>query len=111
MAKKSKLKQDRSSKKEELEQEIYLHDPHPGIGGALAPLPNQIKEIADDLDGTVTTLHKAMKRFSPAAAKLCGRLECIESKKYEKNMITFEYQTNDGCTHCYSLIYYDYVIS
>ncbi|MBI4434359.1 hypothetical protein HY635_00870 [Candidatus Uhrbacteria bacterium] len=47
---------------------VTFYDPHPGFAGAVIPIPAEIKEVADDLDGRVLPLGDAL-RWLRAAAK------------------------------------------
>src|SRR3990172_8535127 len=44
-------------------EEVYLFDPHPGVGGALMPLPQEVKEVADKLADQTMTLAEALSRL------------------------------------------------
>ena len=41
----------------------FFFDPHPGFAGAAIPIPAEVKKVADALNGTKTSLRKAVKRI------------------------------------------------
>lgn len=60
---------------------VELYDPHPGLAGVRFPLPREMKNLADSLDGVVLTLEEAIDRITPVAEELGGRVEIDE--KYQ----------------------------
>ena len=42
---------------------VSFFDPHPGLAGCLAPIPDVVKDIADSLNGCVMNLTDAMAQF------------------------------------------------
>ena len=51
---------------------VILYDPHPGIGGALVPLPQPMKQAADRLNGTCMKLEDALTQLEPIAQSVNG---------------------------------------
>jgi len=50
-------------------------DPHPGFAGAAIPIPHQVKEAADKLDGQSLTLAEALECLRSAYP--AGRFEVV----------------------------------
>lgn len=48
---------------DELDLPVRFLHPHPGFGGAIIPIPGQVKTIADALDGRIDTLRNALERL------------------------------------------------
>ena len=82
---------------------VELYDPHPGLLGAVMPLPKPMKDLAASLDGVVLSLDEAIDRLTPMAESLGGRLEVVE--KYQ--FISFRLGDVDNLPmHLYRLIRY-----
>lgn len=78
---------------------VQLYDPHPGFAGAAIPLPSKMKE----LDGKTLTLEDAIKKMTPIADSLGGRVRAIEDHQF----ILFEIGgAPDHVKHVYRLIRY-----
>lgn len=60
------------TKDQTLKQKVILYDPHPGIGGAVIPLPEPLRRVAHELDGQTLTLEEAVQRFNAVANKKSG---------------------------------------
>ncbi len=40
-----------------------FYDPHPGLAGALCPIPFQVKKVAEGLNGKIMTLGEALAKI------------------------------------------------
>ncbi len=56
-------------------QEYEFYDAHPGIGGAIVPLPKEVKKVADEMSGKTTTLQEAL-----------GKIKSVTNGKVETDM-------------------------
>jgi hypothetical protein len=45
---------------------VTFFDPHPGLMGALAPIPEPVRLLAQELDGKTLQLEDALQRISAA---------------------------------------------
>lgn len=52
---------------ERTEMKVTFYDPHPGIGGAIIPLPEPMKRTAKELDGQTMTIGEAVKKIEDNA--------------------------------------------
>lgn len=52
-------------KKEEpdLDELKLFYEPHPGLAGAIVPIPNPVKRVADELDGKTLSLRDAVAKI------------------------------------------------
>lgn len=87
----------------DLEKKVQLFNPHQGIGGALLPLPESIREVANELDGQKLSLNEVLKKLEQIAEKLNGKVEVIEKYQY----ISFTYEDKIKRRHMYRLISYN----
>ncbi|MBN2052044.1 hypothetical protein JW756_00915 [Candidatus Woesearchaeota archaeon] len=83
-------------------QKVKLYNPHPGIGGALLPLPKPMKDIADKLNRKSMSLDKAIEMISQVAKKVGGQVAVVEEHKY----IRFQIKEPNNYVHVYRLICY-----
>lgn len=82
---------------------VELYDPHPGFVGPAVSLPRKMKDLVDSLEGEILTLEEAIKRITPTAEVLGGRVEVDE--KYQ--FISFQIGDEDNLPmHGYRLIRY-----
>ena len=86
-----------------MEQEVTFYEPHPGIAGAMAPLPKPMRKAAEELNGQTMSLEGAMDNLQPIAAKLGGAVRIV--KCGEQNIINFSI-TDGNLEHFYSVIKY-----
>jgi len=77
-----------------------FYDPHPGFLGAAVPLPEKMKEAAEQLSGKVISLEEAIGFLTPIFEAIGGTL--VEGN----NFILFMIQESSGIKHCYRLIRY-----
>src|SRR4051794_8071090 len=56
---------------------VHFFDPHPGIGGAMIPLPAPMLLVAQALNGERMTMQKAITRFTAKAVQM-GRWWRVE---------------------------------
>ena len=92
-----------ASKQEMLEAEVDFYDPHPGLAGALVPLPTAMQNVAYELDGKRMTVREALEIAGSEAKKLGGTVDVV----FGHRMITFEYSTG-SFAHGYRLIRFKY---
>jgi len=85
-----------------MSREIKLYDPHPGIGGALLPLPKPMRDIAEKLNGQSMSLEEVIKMISPVAEKVGGKVAVVEKHGY----ISFQIKDSHNRIHLYRLLCY-----
>jgi hypothetical protein len=66
-----------------------FYDPHPGIGGAVVPMPRPIKKVADELAGKSMTLREAVQKVEEAAGQ--GIVKVVSEPEF--HYIRFETKT------------------
>lgn len=44
-------------------KEVRLYDPHPGLAGALIPIPEPVRLVANGLNGKTMTLKEAVEKI------------------------------------------------
>lgn len=56
----------------------FFYDPHPGYLGAIAPIPDAVKKVADELAGQTMSLREAKAKIQQVASgKIIVRDGCI----------------------------------
>lgn len=58
-------------------------DPHPGFAGALEPISPAVKKVADELNGTTTSLNDAVakiKAVTTGNVEICKDFILLETK-------------------------------
>ena len=53
--------------------------PHPGLMGAVIPIPAEVKKVANELNGKRMSLQKAVKKIQ---AVTLGKVEVVPEYKY-----------------------------
>ena len=56
-----------------------FYDPHPGLAGALIPIPASVKEVANELDGRRMSLRKAVAKIQ---AVTTGSVEVVKKHNF-----------------------------
>ncbi len=56
-----------------------FYDPHPGLMGALVPIPPEVKRVAEELSGKNLTLGEALDRLR---AVTTGKVELVSMSNY-----------------------------
>lgn len=85
---------------EVLEQRAYFYDPHPGLAGAIIPIPDAVKKEADALDGQTRRLRDVLLILK-SAARASGGAEVTICENY----IKMEQKVGDF-THSWRVIRY-----
>lgn len=67
--------------KNDLDAVKTFFDPHPGLAGAIIPIPSTVKRVANELNGSKTSLRDAIKKIK---AVTTGKVDIY------KNCITLE---------------------
>lgn len=52
-----------SDKEVDLDEVKTFFDPHPGLLGALAPIPNAVRKVANELNGKKMPLREAVEKI------------------------------------------------
>ena len=84
---------------------MIFYDPHPGVGGAAAPLPHVVQTAARALDGKAMTVDAAITALKTAVATL---KQALPGSKVEDigGAITLKMHGASGSTHCWCVIRY-----
>jgi hypothetical protein len=80
-----------------LDQVKTFFDPHPGFAGAIIPIPEEVRRVANELDGKSMTLGEAIALIQ-AVTK--GTVSVV--KKY--NFISLEIIEKSGVRHMFRVI-------
>tara|TARA_B100001778_G_scaffold334986_1_gene350466 strand:+ start:25788 stop:26087 length:300 start_codon:yes stop_codon:yes gene_type:complete len=84
------------------QQEIRLHGPHPGLLGAAAPIPEELRLAANELDGKTMKQIDAWHALNRVAVELPG----VELK--ERNSCFLATLMSDGRpVHCWRVISFE----
>lgn len=75
----------RSPKTVDMNTPRVFFDPHPGFAGAAVPIPQKIKEVADELSGQTMSLREAVKRLR---AVQVGSIEVAAERNFIKLSLT-----------------------
>lgn len=78
-----------------------FYDPHPGMLGALVPLPKPLRKAAQHLNGKKLTLEQALLELLPIVKEVGGELSVVKEHQY----ISYQHDTG-RVTHLYRLIRY-----
>lgn len=77
-----------------------FYDPHPGgIAGALAAIPEEVKRVADELNGKTSTLKHAVEMIQQAAPN--GKVDVAEYHEFIKLEIVDGNVIHIWCVICY----------
>lgn len=77
-----------------------FYDPHPGgIAGALAAIPEEVKRVADQLNGKTFTLKHAVEMIQQAAPN--GKVGVAEYEEFIELEIVDGNATHIWCVICY----------
>ena len=63
-------------------------DPHPGLAGAIVPIPEAVKKVANNLNGKSMTLREAVARIkavTKGTVRVVDRFEFIYLEHTESN--------------------------
>ncbi len=85
-----------------MSERIKLYDPHPGVGGGIQPLPRNMKDLADRLNGKCMTVEEARDIVGKEAEKYNGGKARVSE---DHKMIVFEFREN-SLRHGYRLLRY-----
>lgn len=94
-----------------LSREVKFFDPHTGIGGAMIPLPQTIKEIGVEIDGKTLILSNVLDKIKKAAEKLEPSFVSPEIEVSNNCILLTLYQKSSSCKHCFRLISFEEFIS
>lgn len=83
----------------------YFSDPHPGVGGAVIPLPVSLKLAAKEIDQQVLKLDDVIQKFREVGFKLNANIAI----NLDYKMITAKLNYPDGTIHSWRLISYQSV--
>ncbi len=83
-----------------LKKVFEFYDPHPGFGGAVVRLPEEMKKVADELNGRKISLEEALGNFNSVVEKIGGYIEI------QSSYLAFRYDEKNGRKHCFRLIRY-----
>lgn len=72
-------------------------DPHPGFGGAIIPIPEAIKRVADELSGKTMSLRNAVAKIRKATK---GKVSIVQ----DHNFILLELTSSNGMCHAFRVI-------
>ena len=75
-----------------------FYDPHPGFAGALVPMPDPVKKVANELDGQKLSLRVALKKLK---AVTNGTLSLVAM---DNNFIMLKIKGNRGTIHYFRVI-------
>jgi hypothetical protein len=87
---------------------VRLYDPHPGFAGAIIPLPQSLKDVADWLNGRVMALDEVIEVIINAAETLdFHSFEVKSHEKVEDSFITITlYEDTSYPCHSFRVISY-----
>jgi hypothetical protein len=77
----------------------YFYDPHPGLMGAIIPLPSVLKDAVDKLDDKTLDLNTVLKSLKELGSSIGAEVE------NRKDMIVATMR-KDGYIHSWRLIFY-----
>ncbi len=69
----------KQSNKETLNKRKTFYDPHPGLMGAISPIPADVKRVAKELDGKTMTLSRALAKIREVTN---GKVELVPKYEY-----------------------------
>ncbi len=73
-----------------------FYDPHPGIAGALFPIPGAVQRVAEKLNGKKLPLKEALTRIKKVTR---GKVEVVQGK--ERNFIYLDLGCNAYRVICF----------
>lgn len=76
-------------------EKVEFYDPHPGLGGALVPLPTNMRRLAQYFDGKQEYLEDAVKQIQEEAKRCGGDARAVESHHY----VEFAFRTGPQAHH------------
>ncbi len=82
---------------DQLDQEKTFFDPHPGLAGALIPIPEKVRKIANELDGKSMSLREAI-----ALIQAVTKGAVSVAKKFD--FISLEITEKSGVRHMFRVI-------
>jgi len=82
----------------DLDETREFYDPHPGLAGAMIPLPKDVKKVADGMDGQLLSLREAIRKIQQVTK---GSIELPEGYDFIGLRIGGE-----GLTHSWRVICY-----
>ena len=74
-----------------------FYDPHPGLMGAMIPIPEAVRKVANELNGKRMTLEEAAVRLQAVTS---GEIAVIKEYKY----ISLQIKEGNGTIHEFRVI-------
>lgn len=84
---------------------VEFYDPHPGLAGCTVRIPESVKLVANELNGTVATLNVAIQKIKDSLPIDIHSVFLV-SVSFKHNMITLDEKREDGYENSWRVLRY-----